>query len=322
MEKVVKLDLYDKKLLYELDKKSNIGLNELAKKLRKSKQFVLYRIKRLEDENVITSYTAIVDMSKLGYFTFRVYLKLQHMTEDDKKEMIEFVKNNKKQVWTITAMHGKWDIALFLGVRTIMEFHQIWEDVMLRYKKNIPMYNVSIYAPIFNFNRRFFFDAAEEPLMRIYGDGSKEDYDELDWKIIQLYATNVRQSSLEIAKKLGITADTVRSRIKKLEAKKILCGYKIGINLDKLGYTSYRVDLQLSSSAKDKSLFEFCRMHKNIYQINKSIGGSDFELEVIVKDLNELIQIIDEIRTKFKDVVNDVDYFAFSTFHVLQFIPD
>ena len=66
----------------------------------------------------------------------------------------------------------------------------------------------------------------------------------------------VRKSSLEIAKKLSITADTVRNRIKKLEARKIICGYKIGINLDKLGYTSYRVDLQLNSTARNKELFE------------------------------------------------------------------
>ena len=62
MENIVKIDLYDKKLLYELDKKSNINLNELAKKLRKSKQFILYRMQRLEQ----VYYGAILSVISIG----------------------------------------------------------------------------------------------------------------------------------------------------------------------------------------------------------------------------------------------------------------
>lgn len=60
----------------------------------------------------------------------------------------------------------------------------------------------------------------------------------------------------------------------------------------------------------------------NVCWINKSIGGTDFEIEIIVKDLVHLLSLIDEIKSTFKDVVNDVDYFGFSTFHILQYIPD
>ncbi|MBI2548604.1 hypothetical protein HYW21_04610 [Candidatus Woesearchaeota archaeon] len=63
-------------------------------------------------------------------------------------------------------------------------------------------------------------------------------------------------------------------------------------------------------------------MHPHIYQVNKSIGGADFEMEVIVKDLPELINLINELKTQFHDVINDVDYFGFSTFHILKYIPD
>ena len=89
-----------------------------------------------------------------------------------------------------------------------------------------------------------------------------------------------------------------------------------------MGYISYRIDLQLNSTARNKELFEFCKMRKNIYQINKTIGGADFEIEIIVKDNNHLLELIDEIKTKFKGVVNDIDYFAFSVFHILKYIPD
>ena len=319
---VLKIDLYDKKLLYELDKNSAINLPELSKKLKRSKQFILYRMKKLEEEGIITGYHAIIDMSKLGYITFRVYFKFQQMTEDEGKKFVEHVREKLTQVWTITSMHGKWDYALFLGVKKISEFHIIWNDIMLIYKKNIKNYNVAVYAPIYNFNRKFFLDITTESIQRVYGAGEKEEIDEIDFKIIEEYANNVRQSSLEMAKKLKISPDTVRNRIKNLEKKEIIVGYKLGLNLEKLDYVSYRVDLQLTSTERNKELFEYCKQHKNIYQINKSIGGADFEIEVIVKNLNHLIDLIDELKTKFKNVINDVDYFGFSTFHILKYIPD
>ena len=318
----IKLDLYDKKLLYELDKNSAISLSELSKKLKKSKQFILYRMKQLEEANIVTGYNAIIDMSKLGFFTFRVYFKFQQTTIEEGTKFIDYVRKNFQQVWTITSMHGKWDYALFLGVKTIAEFHTIWDGIMLAYKKNIKSYNVAVYAPVYNFNRKFFIENPQESIERVYGVGEKEDIDDLDWKIIETYSNNVRQSSVEIGRKLKVSPDTIRARIKKLEKKKVIIGYKIGLNLEPLGFTSYRVDLQLLSTIRNKEIFEFCKRHKNIYQINKSIGGADFEIEVIVKDLNHLLKIIDEIKSAFKDVVNDVDYFGFSTFHILHYIPD
>ena len=317
-----KIDIIDKKLLYELDKNSAIELSELSKKLRHSKQFIIYRMKRLEELKVITGYNAIIDMSKLGYFTFRVYFKFQQSTIDDGRVFINYVMDSFLQVWTITSMHGKWDYALFLGVRSIAEFHQIWENIMSKYKQKIKKYNVAVYAPIYNFNKTFFLNESHETINRIYGIGEKDEIDKLDWRLIESYANNVRESKVKIAKKLNISPDTVRGRIKKLEKNNVIVGYKIGLNLVPLGVVSYRIDLQLLSTKRNKELFEFCKQHKNIYQINKTIGGADFEIEVVVKDLNHLLEIIDEIKTDFMDVVNDVDYFGFSTFHILKYIPD
>ena len=318
----IKIDLYDKKLLYELDKNSAIELSNLSKKLKRSKQFIIYRMKKLEEAGIITSYNAIVDMSKLGFFSFRVYFKFQQTTMEEGSKFVEYVRKNFQQVWTIASVHGKWDYALFLGVRNILEFHTIWDGIMLNYKQKIKSYNVAVYAPVYNFNRKFFIDNPEEIVERVYGVGEKEDIDKIDWRVIEIYSNNVRQSSLEISKKLKVSADTIRARIKKLEDKKIITGYKIGLNLEPLGFVSYRVDLQLLSTERNKELFEFCKTHKNVYQINKSIGGADFEIEVIVKDLKHLLNLIDEIKSAFKEVINDVDYFGFSTFHILKYIPD
>ena len=317
----MELDKFDRKILYELDKDSSISLNELSKIIGRTKQFVHFRIKKLEEEKIIEGYNAIVDMSKLGYFTFRLYFDFQDFLSEDETKFVNFLKKIP-QVWTITRMHGKWDYAVFIGVKTIKEFHEVWDAIMLHYKEKIKKYNVSVYSPIFNFNRKIFTDKVGEVIQRRYGDGEKEDLDEFDVKLIHAYAVNVRQSYLEIANKFKVSHDKIKERIKKLEKKKVIVGYTIGLNLSKLGYQGYRVDLELNTTKKNQEIFDYCLKHKYIYQINKSIGGANFEIEVIVKDLNHLIELIEEIKQEFKGIINDVEYFGFSTFYLLKFIPD
>ena len=316
------IDKFDQRILYELDKDSSISLKDLAKKVGRTKQFVHFRIKNLEKEKIIEGYHAIVDMSKLGYFTFRLYFDLQNFIEKDEEEFVAFLKKDIPQVWTITRMHGKWDYAVFIGVKTIKEFHEVWDNILLNYKEKIKKYNVSLYSPIFNFNRKIFLENGSQNIQRRYGDGEKENLDHFYIKLIYAYAVNVRQSYLELANKFKVSHDKIKERIKKLEKKEVIVGYTIGLNLSKLGYQGYRVDFELNSTKKNKELFDYCQRHKYIYQINKSIGGANFEIEVIVKNLNHLITIIEEIKHEFKDTINDVEYFGFSTFYLLKFIPD
>ena len=318
----IKLDKFDKRLLYELDKDSSISLKYLSKKIGRTKQFINFRMKKLEEERIIEGYNAIVDMSKLGYFTFRLYFDFQNFIEEDEKKFVDFLKKGLPQVWTITRMHGKWDYAIFIGVKTIMEFHAVWDKIMLHYKEKIKKYNVALYSPIFNFNRKIFLEKNEEIVQRRYGDGEKEELDDFDIKLIHAYAVNVRQSYLELANKLKVSHDKITERIKKLEKKKVIVGYTIGLNLNKLGFQGYRVDLELNSTKKNEEIFNYCLNHKYIYQVNKSIGGADFEIEVMVEDLDHLTRLIEEIKNTFRNVVKDVEYFGFSTFYLLKFIPD
>jgi len=317
-----KLYKFDKRLLYELDKDSSISLKDLSKKIGRTKQFIHFRMKKLEEQGIIEGYNAIVDMSKLGYFTFRLYFDFQNFINEEEKRFVDFLKKDLPQVWTITRMHGKWDYAIFIGVKTIREFHDVWDKILLHYKEKIKNYNVSLYSPIFNFNRKIFLDGNEEIVQRRYGDGEKEELDDFDLKLIHAYAVNVRQSYLELANKLKVSHDKINERIKKLEKKQVIVGYTIGLNLSKLGFQGYRVDLELNSTKKNDEIFNYCLNHKYIYQINKSIGGADFEIEVIVKDLNHLTELIEEIKQTFRNVVKDVEYFGFSTFYLLKFIPD
>lgn len=319
----MRLDLFDRKIIYELEKDASQPASGIAKQLKRSKEFVNFRIHRLEKEKIILGYSAIVDMSKLGYFTFRIYIKWQNMTKEQKQQFYDEVKT-KENVWTTAVLHGKWDFAFFIGVKSIEPFHKLLDDIQLNYKEKIAENKIAIYAPVYNFNKRFFLDTNEniEIIEKIYGKGSLIDFDELDEKIIKLYAGDIKISFTKIAKKLEVTSETIRKRIIHLEKKKIIIGYKINLNLRKMDYQGYRVDFLLNSIKRNKELFEYIKQHKYFYQINKSIGGADFETEIVVKDLNHLLEILEEVVKRFSDVIRGYEYFGYTEFPTLSILPD
>ena len=317
----VALDEWDRKILYELDKDASMGLKNLSRTVGRSKEFVFYRLKRLEKEKVINGYTAIVDMSKLGYFTFRVYLRFQNADDERINEMVEYLKE-EEHVWTIAELHGKWDYGFFVGVKRTGEFHKMWKGFLLGFKENIKENKIAIYSPVHNFNKRFFMPHGKEVVEKVIGTGSEEKVDDLDMKIIKTWGVDVRQSSAEVAHKLKTSPMTIANRIKVLKKKKIIAGCKIDIDQGKLGYQGYRVDLSLNKTDRRNEIFSYCRNHSNIHQINDSIGGADFEFEIIVKDLEELLKIMNDMITTFKGVIASYEYFSFSVFPKLTIVPD
>ena len=94
------------------------------------------------------------------------------------------------------------------------------------------------------------------------------------------------------------------------------------MDLTKLGYDNYGVDIYLTSSSRNKELHEFFKCHPNIYQVHYTIGGADVEIELFVKNLQHLIDIIEKIKIKFRDVIDYIDYFSYSSIIRMNYVPD
>jgi DNA-binding Lrp family transcriptional regulator len=84
-----KIDLKDRKILYELDIDSRQSFRSIGKKIGLSKDVVASRVKRLQEKGIIKNFFTVIDSSKLGYTSFRFYLTFQRTTPEIKKEIID-----------------------------------------------------------------------------------------------------------------------------------------------------------------------------------------------------------------------------------------
>jgi len=317
----IKLDLKGKKILSQLDINSRQSNSKIAKKVGLSKEVVNYRIKNLEESGIIKGYYTVIDFSKLGYFSIRVYLKLLDASTEKEKEMLEFLVNHKNTFF-VAKIDGAYDIGFGTWIKEIYEFEKFWNSFKMKFKKFIGKDNFSIFTKAYHFHRAYLLDKkTEETKPEIFGGNKIEKHDEKDIKILRLLAKNSRISIIEMSEKLKMPPKTIDFRIKKLEKNGIIQGYRFIFDFELFGYEYYKVDLMLKDIARVNNLIQFSQNHPNILYIDQTIGGSDFEFDLEVKNKEHFLEIINKLREEFPEI-REWSYFNIRHYPKLLYFPD
>ena len=322
MKKIMlKLDKIDRKLLYELDTNCRQSNSQIGKKLKVSKDVVNYRIKKLEEAGIITGYRTIIDISKLGYHNFRIYLKFQDTHKEIETEIIDYL-NNEKNVWWIGKLAGRVDLVFAYWSKTNHEFYQFWRTFLTKYRKYIKDETISTFIEYIHFKRRYILDQKyDETQPETVGSEELVKYDETDQKILSLLAEDGRIQLLELAKETNLTPMAVKYRIKNLTKKKVILGYKMLFDFTKLGYEYYKVDMFLEDMTKIKQIEQFCHQHPNIVYIDRTFGGSDIEFDFEVQNLSQFMKIMEDIKEKFRGAIRNFEFFSVLKIYKTLYFP-
>jgi Lrp/AsnC family leucine-responsive transcriptional regulator len=113
--------------------------------------------------------------------------------------------------------------------------------------------------------------------------------DKKDYKILFELDGNARQTNTQIAKKVGLSKDSVAYRIGRLEKNKILTGYRTLINFQKLGYNAHRILIRFIDINPGllKELVEFLKNSKDVWLFGRNEGEWDFAFVYLAKTIME-----------------------------------
>ena len=303
-----KLDYLDRRTLFELDKNARISGTSIGKKIRKSKQFVNYRIKKLEENKILKGYITVIDYSKLGYLSVRVYFKFHNLSPAQQAELEnELIKD--KKVWWLVTLEGIWDVGYAVAVKNILEFYDYWDKIMKKYRKFVSKKSVVAYTHIKQYPKSYLVEENNEHAGTLIGASKNQiRCDEFDLNLLRLIADNGRMPLLEIAQKLKTSPQVIRNHLRKLEKDGVIQGYRALIDVSSLGYRYYKSYINLIHTERLMELEYFCKIHPNILNINRAIGGSDFEIELQAKSFDQFDQIMKEIRSRFEGMIDDYEF--------------
>lgn len=319
MTQIVKLDLKDKKILYELDKNARATNSEIAKAVRLNKNTVNYKIKRLEKEGLILAYYTIIDNSKLGYFSFRCYSKFFNTTPQKEQEIIDWLVKNPK-ISVVSRIDAQYDFGFMIWVKTPYEFEKFWYEFKEKFREFFYKEKIDTFTKAYNFKRKYLVDSNELQEYQFIGSNIVADHDELDLKILRLLSKNARMPLIDLTEKLKTPERTIAFRIKRLEKNKIIQGYRANLSYEKLGVEYFKLNIHLNKVPQHKELLEFANLHPNIIFYDITLNDYDYELDIEIKNKLELLKILDQIKEKFQ--VRDIEVLTFKQYYKLELIPE
>ena len=121
MKSSIKLDVKDRKILYQLDLDSRKSYSQIGRRVGLNKDTVAYRVKRLQDEGIIKRFIPLINSMRMGYTWFRLYLIFQYTTSEIREEIITYFVQ-EKIVNIVVRTEGHFDVIVFVAVKKLSSF--------------------------------------------------------------------------------------------------------------------------------------------------------------------------------------------------------
>ena len=120
------------------------------------------------------------------------------------------------------------------------------------------------------------------------------EFDELDRRIVQLMCSSSQGSYRQIAKQLGIHPTTLIQRVKNLEAKGVINGYRAKVDYMRLGF-DYMGIIQVYVEKNMLSVQETIRSIPQVLAVFDVTGECDSIVWIACRDRDEFSNIVKSI---------------------------
>jgi len=322
MENKNKLKSIEKLILSRLELDSRIPFSRFKGKIRKSQQRISYTVNSLVEKSIIQKFYTIIDYSKLDVLSFRVYFRVSYISEEKYKELINYLVSEPHTSWIATC-GGRYDLICTFFTSNPSQFNKTLKSIIEKFPEQLQNYLVLTTIVIRRFGRKYLFRDYLPHEIIFGGDKEPEEIDEIDMRILSELSEDARKSSVKISEMLSLTPKTIIERIKKLQNREIILGFKPLLNPRKIGYNSTLLLIKYHniSSKLENKLINFLKIHTNVIGVVKTIGEWDIEIEIETKDSVELRKVEMEIRQRFVSLIQHIESIPLYKSYKKNFFP-
>ncbi|MFC1801260.1 Lrp/AsnC family transcriptional regulator [Nanoarchaeota archaeon] len=295
----IKLTKADQRIIAEMVKNGRISASSLAKKIGLSKEATIYRIKRLEKLDVISEYRTKVDVIPLGYRPNMVFFQT-NLNPKEKEKIYDYLIEHPWVNWVSTAT-GKWDLLTYVMARNLNHLDRILDEI----SRKIKPITYSVFSITEYLGECLDFFELEGGFKSRPKRKTKHKVDKYDVEILNELIKNGRAPFVKVAKKVGLSRDSVKRRVTKLKQEGIIDFFYSSIHTPLLGHHWHAVIVKMVDPDKEKEFINYILNNTMNNAFFKTIGEFDFYIEVNVKSSLEFYHFITDMMSKFgKSIIN------------------
>ena len=314
------LDLLDRRIMHELDLDARISASQLARRVRRSKETVNFRLNRLLREGFIKNFYTVFNTSKLGWLYVKHYIKFKDTTPKKEAEIFEYLRS-QENVSYLAAVEGRYDCLLLVNVRQMARMDEFLASFMAKYGGFVQEKDMTVFLTTHRLNQKFLFA----------GRGSRDWFypyeignyspDAVERRILSEISSNARIPLLKLSERCGISPTAAAYRLRKLEQGKVILAYVSSPNFDKLGLRFVQVNISLRDPAARKQIISYFDATNKCLFATEMLGKYDVLAEIHVQSELELQKIIDGFREKFVGKYVDYDVSTITKEYVIEWGP-
>jgi len=298
----------DQRIIVELVANSRISINKLSKKVGVSREVALYRVSKLK-KNIIKGFNTLIDYKILGYNKYTFFIKLKGISLEKEKEFTDYLTKHNFVTY-LGSVIGKWNVVFDILVKNDKHLEEIIRDITKEASQYLESY-IIIGSGIREeyFPTKFVGVKKSVHVKELLGN-KKYKIDGVDKTILKLISNNARIEYTELSKKLKLTPNAIKYRIKSLEKNRIILGYTISLDFKKLEYEFYNIQIKLSN-IDNQRIISFLRNHYMVVYYYKYLGHDNWDIDIgiIAKDSMDLRDFILELRENFGDIIDIYDLY-------------
>ncbi|MAG78590.1 hypothetical protein CL616_04470 [archaeon] len=304
------MDKFDKILLNKLMEDAKISLKDLSSEINRSKSFTQYRLQNLNNK-IIEKIYPLIDVTKLGFIPFDLYLKTK-MNKLEESEFIEILKKEKK-IFYIERLVGIFSIRISFFEKNINLSSDFIKDILKDFIERIDDVKINIISSLIKTNNGIFDNSLRKPY-RLFENNKKIHLGRKELKILQILNKNPRFSIVDMSQKTKFSREFIKKTIKKIENEKIVVGYTIDIDIEKLGFMSKLMILKIKLCNKEdyKNFVNYLCSCFVVNTITTYYPNQLISLELIIRGNQEFRDFQVNILNKFSNLIEKIetlDYF-------------
>jgi len=314
----------DLNLLAELEENARQPLSSLAKNLQISQQLLSYRLQTLKRRKILGGYYTQINFPKLGYTKYRTLVRISNYNQQKAKEILLYLKAHKNVQWIIEC-GGKWDFLINFVAKNVVQYDNFLRDIRNTFPRHIQSFEIFIVIEWIELGRAYFTQLRRKVSELSYfgRDYEQVKVDPIELQILNLIAENARTPSAEIAEKIGVSPNTVSSRIKSLCSRGIIRAFKPLIHLENTGFMAYKLPFKFHNYTDEieRELIDYLKTDVRVIAIVKLIGHWDFEIEFEVDSQESMLELVRGFRDKYGGIIKEFELIPLFHEHMYNFFP-